>query len=130
MRDHKNLMPYGMPIFFEGQYKKDKGYPLYVQSITCSFEIKKDHIPTIQLKDKHYRFTWLPNEYVTSSNNEIANLVLTNVDLELFLKHYEVYDLTYLNGWKFKGFTGIFDSYIDHWIKEKNEATITGNKRS
>ena len=128
MRDHNNLLPYGNPKFFEGKYEYDPFYPLYIQSITCSFEIKKDHIPTIQLKEKHYRFTWLPNEYVESSKNKIVNLVLTNVDLELFFKHYEVYDLTYLNGWKFRGFTGIFDKYIDHWIKVKNEGTTSGNK--
>ena len=128
MRSHDNLLPYGEGIFFEGQYQQDITYPLYIQSFTCSFEIKKNMIPTIQLKDKHYRFAWLPNEYVESSNGKIINLVLTNIDLKLFLEHYDVYDVTYLNGWKFKGFTGIFDSYIDYWIAKKNEGTITGNK--
>ena len=128
MRSHDNLLPYGEPKFYDGKYQEDLMYPLYIQSITCSFEIKKDMIPTIQLKDKHYRFEWLPNEYVESSKNQIVNLVLTNVDLEMFLKHYEVSELKYLGGYKFKAFVGIFDNYIDYWIKIKNESTLSGNK--
>ena len=128
MRNHKNLLPYGEPVFFKGKYQEDKIYPIYVQSITCSFKIKKDHIPTIQLKDKHYKWSFLPNEYIESSNGEIINLVLTNIDLKLFFEQYDVYDLEYINGYKFKGFTGIFDDYIDYWIKIKNEATLSGNK--
>ena len=33
-------LPYGQPVFFEGKYKHDYVYPLYIQSITCIFEIK------------------------------------------------------------------------------------------
>ena len=124
----ERLLPFGEGIFFEGKYKKDNVYPLYIQSINCSFEVKEGMIPTIQLKDDHYKWKFLPNEYVESSGNEIVNLVLTNVDLELFFEHYNVYDLEYLNGWKFKGISGIFNDYIDKWIQVKNESTISGNK--
>lgn len=44
-------MPYGDPIYFEGQYKEDKIYDLYIQHISCEFELKKGKIPTIQLKN-------------------------------------------------------------------------------
>ena len=30
-----NLMPYGEPVFYEGEYIEDKVYPLYIQRITC-----------------------------------------------------------------------------------------------
>ena len=118
-------MPYGEPIFYEGKYKEDKIYPLYIQRITCGFELKKNHIPTIQIKGTK---TFQENEYLTSSNGEIISLTLTNVDLKLFFDHYDVYELKYWNGWKFKAMNGIFDEYIDYWIKRKNEATISGNK--
>ena len=52
----------------------------------------------------------------------------TNIDLELFLDHYDTEGLIYNCGWKFKSMTGIFDKYINKWIAEKNEGTITGNK--
>lgn len=119
-------LPFGEPVFFEGKYKDDKVYDLYVQMITCSFKLKKDKIPTIQIKNNRSFFRG--NEYLESSQNEIVCLVLTNVDLKLFLEHYNVYDLEYVSGWKFKSISGLFTEYIDKWIKVKNEATLSGNK--
>lgn len=119
-------LPFGEPIYFEGIYKEDKVYNLYIQMITCSFEIKKNKIPTIQIKNNRSYF--LANEYLESSNNEIVCLVLTNVDLKLLLEQYNVYDLEYVCGWKFKSKQGIFKEYIDKWITRKNEASISGNK--
>lgn len=58
---------------------------------------------------------------------DIVCLVLTNVDLKLFLEHYDVENLEYINGWKFKGIKGIFKDYIDKWITLKNQATLNNN---
>lgn len=121
----KNCL-FGEPIFFNGKYKEDKVYNLYIQMITCSFEIKENKIPTIQIKNNRSFFKG--NEYLLSSQNEIVCLVLTNIDLKLFLEHYNVYDLKYECGWKFKSIKGIFTNYIDKWVKRKNEATIEGNQ--
>ena len=120
------LLPYGLPIFFEGKYKFDKVYPLFVQMITCSFKIKKNKIPTIQIKNNRSFFR--SNEYLESSNNEIVCLVLTSVDLKLFLEQYDVEDLQYIRGWKFKAKHDLFKEYIEKWIERKNKATIEGNK--
>ena len=94
--------------------------------ISCSFKLKKNKIPTIQIKNNKAFFR--ANEYLESSENEIVVLTLTNVDLKLFFEHYDVYDLEYICGWKFKGIAGIFTKYIDKWIGRKNKATIEGNK--
>ena len=125
---YEKLLPYGEGILFEGEYKQDNYYPLYIQSFTCSFELKEGKIPTVQLKDKHYKWEYLPNEYVTTSNGNIINLIMTNIDMKLFFENYNVYDLKFINGWKFKAMKGLFRKYIDKWIKVKNEATISGNK--
>ena len=122
------VLPYGEPIYYEGKYKEDPVYPLYIQSISCAFEIKENMIPTIQLKNKSYFFA--ENEYLESSNGEIVNMTLTNIDLELFLEHYNTYDLMYHDGWKFKGCTHIFKKYIEKWTNKKIEAGKAGNKRS
>lgn len=116
---------YGEPLFFNGKYENDKVYHLYIQMITCSFKLKKNKIPTIQIKNS---MSFISNEYLRSSNNEIVCLVLTNVDLKLFFEQYDVYDLEYVCGWKFKGMNGIFETYINKWITRKNEATLSGNK--
>lgn len=121
-------LPFGEPIFFEGEYKKDNIYNLYIQTITCSFEIKENKIPTIQIKNNKSYFR--QNEYLRSSNNEIVCLVLTSIDLKLFLEQYNVFDLEYVCGWKFKSIKGIFQKYIDKWIQVKNEGTLTRKFRS
>lgn len=123
---YEKLLPFGEPIYFNGKYKDDKVYSLYIQMISCSFKLKKGKIPTIQIKNNKAFFR--ANEYLESSDNEIVVLTLTNIDLELFFEQYEVYDLEFICGWKFKGITGIFTKYIDKWIKRKNDATISGNK--
>ena len=99
---YKELLPYDDPVYFEGKYTPDEMYPLYIQSINVSFEIKEGYIPTIQVK-KSPSYLFNPTEYLESSNGEIVTLVLTSVDLELFFKHYDVEYLEYNDGYKFKG---------------------------
>lgn len=118
-------MPYGEGIYFDGKYVPDKLYNLYIQNITCQFRIKKDMIPTIQIKNN---LSFVPTEYLSSSNGESINLTLTNVDLKLFLQHYDIYDVSYNWGWKYKSSTKIFKSYIDYWNELKVKATKEGNK--
>ena len=118
------LMPYGEPVRFQGKYKHDDTYNLFVQHITCSFKIKPNMIPTIQLK---HCMSFMPNQYVEDSKGELITMSLTNPDLELFFKHYDVEDLSYDGGWKFKSIRGIFNEYIDHWTEEKIKAKKEGN---
>ena len=118
-------LPFGDPLFFEGKYEKDLLYPLYIQTISCSFELKSGMIPTIQIKNN---LSFIPNEYVKSSGGDIVTLTLTNIDLELFLDHYNVYDLKYHNGWKFKAVKGLFTNYIEFWSNKKIEAKKNNNK--
>ena len=122
---YEKPMPIGEPVLFHGKYEDDKVYPLYIQMISCCFEIKENKIPTIQIKKS---LNFLDNEYLMSSNGEIVTLVLSSIDLKLFLEQYEVYELSYECGWKFKAMNGIFKDYIDKWIKVKIESTKSGNK--
>lgn len=118
-------LPYGEGIFFDGEYQQDELFPLYVQRFSCQFELKENCIPTIQIKRNPM---FVATQYLESSNGENVELTLTSVDLELFFAHYNVYDITYISGWKFKSHTGIFRSYIDKWNKVKVESTKNGNK--
>jgi hypothetical protein len=121
---HDKPLPYGEGIYFEGQYKDDTLYNLYVQRLSCQFELKPNHIPTIQLK-RYLGF--IPTEYLTSSGDEEVTMTLTSVDLELFFEHYEVYNIEYLSGWKFKSTIGLFTEYIDKWTKVKIESKENDN---
>ena len=122
---HDCLLPYGDGIFFKGKYEPDKLYPLYVQMITCQFEVKENYIPTIQLKNN---LSFIPTQYIETTGDEEVTICLTSVDLELFFEHYHVYNITYHSGWKFKGTTGLFTEYIDKWTAIKIESTKNGNK--
>lgn len=94
---YNEYIPYSNPLKFDGKYKKDNIYDLYVQHISCAFEIKKNKLPTIQIKNN---INFRGNEYLTTTKNEygdyeIVSLTLTNIDLDLFLEHYDVFDLEY-----------------------------------
>lgn len=122
---YNELLPFGVPIFFAGKYEYDPDLPLYIQKITCSFKIKKNKIPTLQLKN--YTLAFMQNEYIEDSKGEIYTFTLTSVDLELFFSQYDVENLTYEYGYKFKGIKGLFKSYIDKWTNEKIKAKKEGN---
>ena len=124
MRNPDNALPFGTPIFFEGQYQYDPIYPIYTQMFTCQFELKPNKIPTIQIK---HSLSFVGNEYLTSSNGEEVTLCLNSVDFELFLQQYDVYNMTYHSGWKFKASSGMFDTYIDKWTEAKIKASKEGN---
>lgn len=117
-------LPYGEGKHFKGEYQTDKIYNLYVQMLTCQFELKEGYIPTIQLKNN---LSFIPTQYLESSDGEDVTLCLTSVDLELFLEHYNVFNLEYISGWKFKSTIGLFKDYIDKWNKIKMESTISKN---
>lgn len=129
---YEKVLPYGYPIYFEGAPEPTETHPLFIVHLKCRFKLKPDHLPTIQLKNNR---AYVETEYLTSSVvrmgsiyiDEPVDLVLTNVDLDLFFDHYNVEDLTYISGLKFKGKAGFFKEYIDYWghIKE----TTTGAKR-
>ena len=117
-------LPYGQPIFFKGKYKEDILYNLYTQMIRCQFELKPGKIPTIQIKNSYF---FKGNEYLTSSKGEEVVLCLNSVDLKLFFDHYNVYNVEYMSGWKFKSTKGLFVDYIDKWSENKIQAKKEGN---
>ena len=125
---HDCVLPYGYPIYFEGEPEPDEHYNLFIVHIKCRFYLKKDHLPTIQIKNNR---SYVETEYLTTSKvnmgaydvDEAVDLVLTNVDLQLLLDHYDVEDLVYVKGFKFKGRAGFFTEYIDYWMHIKETTT-------
>jgi hypothetical protein len=116
-------LPYGTPEKFEGEYQYNETYPLYIQTLSCSFELKEGYIPTIQLK-KYAKFR--QNEYLKSSNHEVVTLHVTNVDLELIKEHYDLFEVEYHGGYMFKKKNNLFQEFIDYWmdIKINSEGAI------
>lgn len=117
------LLPYGDPVLYEGEYVQDDRYPLYIQTVHVDFTLKPDHIPCIQMKGN---LSFLPTEYVRDSKGE-QTLVLTSVDLALLKDHYDINSIRYGKGWKFKASRALFEKFIMSANNEKIEAARTGN---
>lgn len=134
---YEKVLPFGYPVYFEDDPCPDDAYPLYIIHFKCTFELKPGHLPMIQLKNNR-RF--VETEYLTTSRvieggretNDPVEMWVTNVDYELMKDHYDLEyypfdDGHYSNGFKFRGATGMFKSYIDYWMHIKE--TETGAKR-
>lgn len=123
-------LPWGNPRYFKGFYYDDDNvllqldYPLFIQRFTCRFKVKPDHLPTVQIKN-NFRFS--ETEYLEECE-ELVELVMTSIDFELFIDHYDVYDFEFIDGYAFKQRRNVFKKYIDHWGEVK--ANSTGGKRT
>lgn len=118
------VLPFGMPVFYTGKYVEDKEYVLYIEEILCTFKLKKDRVPTIQLKGHGMGFK--PTEYLKTNGEQVVRLHLTNVDMELFLQQYDVNIIEHVCGYKFRGQVGMFTEYINKWnsIKSTNSGGL------
>ena len=127
------LLPYGKPIYYEGNYSniadfvKEK-YPLYIQKIRVKrFNLKKGCIPNIQIRESdNFKATVYQknNMYydhdIKDFRYEECVFTFTNVQLERFLKSYDTpLGVEYLEGYAFKGSYGLFDDYVDTFMKLK-----------
>ena len=111
-------LPVGEPIFFKGKPAPNK-YQCYIVRIMISFDIKKDHLPCIQLKNS---FMFNPTDYITSSLNQEIEMVVTNVDLGLIFAQYHVNSIKYIDGYYFRKYKGYFESHIDKQMAIKERA--------
>lgn len=145
-------MPYGAPVWFDGEYQQDDEYPLYIQTFSCSFTLKKGKTPTIPKKKVFNKIT---PEYMTDSNFSIVTLTLSSVDLELVKENYSLSNVKYIDGYKFKARKGyevteeeaksmtvdeiieadgrgsFFYEYFKKWryIKEHNDGVVRVNAK-
>lgn len=121
---HGEVLPYGNPVYFEGKYDFDDEYPLYIQYVEADFTVKEDHIPCLQLKGNRL---FGATEYIKDSQGA-QTMCLTSVDLALLFEQYDVHDIRYLRGYKFKGSTILFRDYVDKWTDIKTQASLDGNE--
>lgn len=112
-------LPCGSPIAYIGEYQTNSKYPLYVQRLTADFTLKPGYLPTVQYK---HGMRGVALDYIIDSKAKVE-LYMTSVDLELFKKHYDIHDITYLDGYMFKQCQGIFDEYINYWMDIKANNT-------
>lgn len=118
-RMYTELLPYGAPVFFTGDPQKKELYPLWICKVSFGFELKKEHIECISLD--RFSIMFGSKKYVKSSDGDIVTMVLTNVDWELINEQYDVYDVNWYSGYKFKGVVGIANKFIDECMEVKKK---------
>lgn len=136
-----NRYPIGMPNLWYGNYIPDvamQDNKYYFVRIRTRFKIKKGYLPCIQIKNnKMYTSNeWLLTsdvriggkyyeDYIEENDEEqkaFVTLNLTMTDYELVKEHYELIEPEIICGAWFDAVTGIFDEYIDHFMKQKMES--------
>ena len=111
------LLPYGEPVYCDGGPRGER--PLSISSITFTAKLKKNHIPCIQVK-KNLSFN--PTQYLTEINTPVT-LAATNIDIELWKRHYHLNIISWNGTFEFRGSHGFFDEYVDHFMEIKKTAT-------
>lgn len=148
-----NMFPVRLPTFWEGEIpeflleERDRWHSYYFfVRVKVIFRIKPDHLPFIQVKNS---FMYQRNTSLTTSNyidkegkehlffekdGKIIRcsltLTLTQTDYFLFLKHYNIESIEYLDGCYFNAdhASMLFDKYIDKYKKIKMNST--GGRRT
>ena len=138
-----NMFPLGEPHFFVGELpeicKQTKFPKYYFIRIKTRFKIRSGYLPFIQIKNT---FKYKGNECLETSDVKIngeyhthyidvdgtlndgrLTLTMTMTDYKLFREHYTVSDFEILDGCWFSTQVGIFDQYINHYKKIKQEST-------
>lgn len=134
--------PFGTPKFFKGKPDPklfyDKSKYLFVR-FTCGFKLKENKMPTVQIKNSCYYFSniWLTTSMLKNSMGEYCDTMtnfdgevekirpeftMTETDFLLFVKHYDIWDMNILDYCVFNANSGVFDEYVDRFMKQKIEA--------
>ena len=135
-----NKYPLGHPTFWRGNYIPDEAqtdHTYFFVRFRASFHLKKDKLPTVQLKNV---MLYKGNEYLETSDwynpatkkyqsyyydsNGIKHdagqqMTMTETDYRLFLEQYDVENMEILDGCYFWAEVGIFDAYIEKYKQMK-----------
>ena len=118
----QELLPYGAPVYYKGKYEEDKAFPLYIQHLKVCMKVKDGKYPSV-MRRVMFRVN---NEYIEDTGVDMVELYLAKPDYELMLNQYDILDIEYLDGYKFKGSNKIFEKYIttNYELKCNNTGAI------
>lgn len=136
-----NYYPVGCPTMVKGKPNLKKNQVAFIR-FRCRFQLKEGKLPFIQLKGN---FLYDPTENLKTSDylahdgkykryykigdqffDTKVEITMFSKEMDLFLEHYEVFDLEYLDAAVFNTATGLFDTYIDKYkrIKETSKGAV------
>lgn len=120
-----SLLPYGKPVNYDGDTTYDRQNHVGIKRLMLSATLKQGvgYVPTIQIKGvvginaREYQRTIVNQE-----------LVLTDVDIDLMLKNYDIHQYEVLETLVFHAKVGQLGEFIDDYTVMKIKATEDGNK--
>lgn len=118
------LLPYGRPVWFDGEPPYDELRPLWVASVTCMFKLKPSHLPSVQIR---HNPRFVSTQYITDSRGQVT-MTVTNIDWELMHEQYDFEFYEFNGGYTFQASDRLFTEYVQKWTKVKVEAGRSGNK--
>ena len=111
-------LPFGIPMHFIGKYEYDTNYPCFFQRIKVSCHLKDGKIPSIQTKS----FMNIKLNYLKSTEGAMYDLVLAGPDLYRLLDDYEIEEIEFIEGYKFRATNTLFKDYIDKFFALKESS--------
>lgn len=151
-------LPTGKPRKIEYEYTREKHDIIfkefdsccYVYNLNVAFDIKDEHLPSIQIKignkeyfknDEYFKEKILSNkdilfmldktqrDYLTTSQGHYFNITLTNYDLDLMKRQYDfdILENSKVIKYEFSGKKGLFDKYINLYKDRKIQGKKIGN---
>lgn len=118
-RMHDCKLPWGVPEFYNGEYKYDPDMPLFIQRIYVDCKLKPNHIPSIQTKT----FMSIKLNYLIDTEGLSYEMVLTNIDMLHLIEDYEIFSIQFIDGYKFHETNTLFAEYVDHFYSLKESST-------
>ena len=121
----QEFLPYGKGEEFEGMYQFDKKMPLFFHKVkVAAIRLKEDGIPCIKNRKADKNINEEDEYYINADNIE---LVLNNVDMDLIFENYDVYDMQFIGGLKYKAKKGRFNKFVFKWSDKKVQAKKKGD---
>lgn len=98
--------------------------------VKFSFSLKSGKLPCIQIKgDPRFDGTeWLKESGQTLGCDNVVEMVFSDIEWAFIKDHYHIENFQFIRGYRFKAVRGLFDTYIDKWMKVKQ--TSTGARRA
>ena len=109
----RNLpLPYGNPIKYKGRDK----YDFEIMHIKIGFILRDDSLPSLLKKSMSFN----EDSYYLETE-DIEEMWISNIDLQLVERNYNVYYLEILETYGFYCSNLLFKEYVDYWYPKKQQ---------
>lgn len=110
------FLPYGRGVKFEGEYEYDMTHPLAIFMVEFKYKIKDKKIPFIQHKNNRF---FKSTKIQKDSGCMRVTMTVTSVFWRLVKECYDVWDVEYFGGYKYKASNENFKDFISKFMKIK-----------